>query len=262
MRRVWCKAGSCRVRLLARGPRGRVAQQQRYGFVGQEFEHEAKLLASLDHGSIVKCFGMTNVEGKPAIVTELAEGSLSAIIHEHRLAYGPADALCWARKIADAMIYLADHSICHLDLKSGNVLMFAADEGASLVPKVGDFGLARSLKDSSISATDEGTVKYMAPEMIQPGMRVSHKTEVYSFALVLLEILTRRLPFEGLNLGATVLSIARGHRPEIPTTLHPSVVDLIKRAWHQERDERPSMREVAAELAAFEPSHFAGLVTV
>eukprot|EP00051_Salpingoeca_urceolata_P015077 m.193094 g.193094 ORF g.193094 m.193094 type:complete len:960 (-) comp18283_c0_seq1:129-3008(-) len=237
----------------------------------ESFAKEAKLLSRLNHPSIVQFFGVTLVNRRPALVTELAhKGSLRSLLHDSDTVYGAADIQLWLSAIATGLAYLEGLGVCHLDLKADNVLLFEQEPGTpradprvsattlGFQAKICDLGLARYIGDKSASATDEGTVRYMAPEMITPGSRVSSKTDVYSFAVVALEVVCRRVPFEGLSLGATVLAVARGLRPDIPATMAPQLRDLIADCWLQERDARPSFAWVVdflkrLPISAFEP---------
>lgn len=70
---------------------------------------------------------------------------------------------------------------------------------------------------------------------------------------MLLELVTKEMPFKGLNLGATVMTVATGKRPTLPDGVSTALRSLLNMAWHQDRDKRPSFAEVRETLATFTP---------
>ena len=187
------------------------------------FEREARVLASLNHSNIASIYGIEDVSGEAghsvlALVMEFVEGETLA----DRLARGalPYDeAIPLAHQIADALDAAHEKGIIHRDLKPANIMVTPAGKA-----KVLDFGLAKALEgepaatDISQSPTLSravtqqglilGTAAYMSPEQVQ-GKAMDHRTDVWSFGVVLYELLTGRRPFSGDTVQGTLASILR-----------------------------------------------------
>jgi serine/threonine-protein kinase len=178
------------------------------------FQREAQLLAALNHPNIAAIYGLEDGQSIRAIVMELVEG--------HTLT-GPlpiADALRIARQIADAIEYAHDRGIIHRDLKPGNIKV--TPDGSV---KVLDFGLAKAMDDAadstlnlhgsmsptlSLAATHAGvimgTAAYMAPEQAK-GKGADRRSDVWSFGIVLYELLTGDRMFGGDTVPETLASV-------------------------------------------------------
>ena len=102
-----------------------------------------------------------------------------------------------------------DPPMIHRDLKSENLLI-----NEDFVGKVADFGLAR-FEDTATTMTMCGTPSWVAPEVFR-GESYSHKADVYSYAIVLWELMTAGVPFAGANIHTITLAIVEGKRPPIP----------------------------------------------
>jgi len=149
------------------------------------------------------------------------------------------------------MTYLHSKKIIHRDLKSANILM---DEHN--VPKISDFGLAR-IKTTSISimTVGVGTPLWMAPEIMR-GDQYNEKSDVYSFALVLWEMISNQLPYIDLNQMSLLMKVGlQGVRPTLPepNPQHPiQLIELIKLCWKQEADQRLSFYEILQKFREME----------
>ena len=104
-----------------------------------------------------------------------------------------------AHDIASGMAYLHSRQVLHGDLKCENVLLAEAPESSTevVVAKVADFGLSRNLVvgQTHLSTQSHGTVTHMAPELLERG-RLSRASDVYSFGILLWELVNRKRPFE------------------------------------------------------------------
>jgi Tol biopolymer transport system component len=173
------------------------------------FEREAKVLASLNHPNIAALHGMETAESGIFLAMELVEGETLA----DRLRRGPLTiqaALGIARQITAALEAAHEQGVIHRDLKPANIKITPDD-----VVKVLDFGLAKAMDPAagtdadaaradsptlSMMATQAGiilgTAAYMSPEQAK-GARADRRSDVFSFGVVLYEMLTRRQPFQG-----------------------------------------------------------------
>jgi serine/threonine protein kinase len=179
------------------------------------FEREAHMLASLNHPHIAAIHGVEETDGHRALVMELVEGQTMA----DRIAGGPIpleEALFLALGIADALAYAHDKGIVHRDLKPANIKV-TPDERVKIL----DFGLAKAMTESSGSSPDSttlpvttnagmvlGTAAYMSPEQAR-GQEVDRRTDVWSFGVVVYEMLTGDRPFGGLTVSDTLSAVLR-----------------------------------------------------
>ena len=149
------------------------------------------------------------------------------------------EALAWFDGIGAGVAYLHDHGIVHRDLKPGNIF---SEEG---MVKVGDYGLSKFISCSRRSGHTEsvGTVHYMAPEVANG--RYGKEIDIYALGVMLYEMLTGRVPFEGESVGEVLM---KHLRPGPTCRCWPSRIA----AWSPGRWKRPALRfrSVAEMLAA------------
>ena len=200
------------------------------------FEREARVLASLNHPHIGVVHGLEEVDGFPALVMELVEGEDLAA----RLARGPlrmAEALDVARQVAEALEAAHAQGIVHRDLKPANIKR--RPDGAV---KVLDFGLAKPLADTaSVTQTGliGGTAAYMSPEQAR-GDALDPQADIWSFGVVLFELLTGVSPFAHKTTADTLASVlsAAPDYSRLPPDTAPSVRRLIRRCLEKDRRRR------------------------
>jgi hypothetical protein len=153
------------------------------------------------------------------------------------------EVLAWIHGIGAAVAYLHDHGIVHRDLKPGNVF---SNEG---VVKVGDYGLSKFISCSRRSGHTEsiGTVHYMAPEVANG--RYGKEIDVYALGVILYEMLTGRVPFEGESVGEVLMKHLTA-KPDVSVLSEP-YRDVVARAL--EKDPERRYRSAAEMLAALPP---------
>jgi serine/threonine protein kinase/Tol biopolymer transport system component len=183
------------------------------------FEREAQVLASLNHPHIAAIYGLEESDGMRALVMELVEGPT---LGEHICGRAMAleEALPIAKQITEALEYAHEKGIIHRDLKPVNVKL-TADGHVKLL----DFGLAKALEapapavgNPSISPTLTiegtragvilGTAAYMAPEQAR-GKAVDKRADIWSFGVVLYEMLTGKQPFAGATVSDTLAAVLK-----------------------------------------------------
>jgi tRNA A-37 threonylcarbamoyl transferase component Bud32 len=177
----------------------------------ERFRREARAVAQLSHPHIVGVIDAGEDENRPYIVFEYVEGeTLKDRIRD--LGRLPVDeALAYAIEIARALGSAHAHGIVHRDVKPQNVLI--DEEGSA---KVTDFGIARSLKDDGLTADGRvlGTTDYVSPEQAL-GHDVNGQSDIYSLGIVLYEMLTGEVPFQGENQISVAMKHVREDLPDI-----------------------------------------------
>ena len=217
------------------------------------FKREAKVLASLNHPNIAAIYGLEQSGTTHYLVLELVPGETLA----ERIARGPIpweEALEIVTKIAEALEEAHEHGIVHRDLKPANVML--TPDGKV---KVLDFGLAKAFAgDDASEALSQsptisrhqtaagvilGTAAYMSPEQARGGS-VDKRSDIWSFGVVLFEMLTGKKLFDGATISDTLASILKEDPdwellpPETPRTLR----ELQRRCL--EKDPRERLRDI------------------
>ncbi|KAL3901060.1 MAG: hypothetical protein SGPRY_012343 [Prymnesium sp.] len=148
-------------------------------------------------------------------------------------------ALDQIRQIASGMAHVHGMGYMHRDLKPANIMIHGG------VLKVGDFGLAcpKPARPTCLTA-ETGSYRWMAPEVMRHE-KYNELCDVYSFALLALEVLTYELPFKDMMPVDAGLAVAKqAARPPIPSSCSPALSGLIQRCWAQRFEARPSFEEV------------------
>src|ERR671938_1779887 len=216
----------------------------------ERFRREAKNAAALNHPNIVSIYDRGEAEDTYYIAMEFLDGRTLKELIVSRGAAPINVAIEYARQILSALRFAHRHGIVHRDIKPHNVLV----DGEGRV-KVTDFGIARA---GPSQMTEEGsiigTAQYLSPEQAQ-GANVDQRSDVYSLGIVLYELLTGSVPFN----GDTPVEIAMKHLsalPEPPSARRPEIprdLDLIVlRALAKDPDDRfQSAAEMDADLEHF-----------
>ncbi|CAJ2642887.1 unnamed protein product [Trifolium pratense] len=208
--------------------------------IQREFSQEVYILSKIHHRNVVKFIGACTKTPYLYLVTEyLSGGSIYDLLHKRNTVLTLPPLLKIAIDVSEGMKYLHQNDIIHRDLKSANLLIDKTG-----VVKVADFGVARVRNQSGIMTAETGTYRWMAPEVIEH-KPYDHKVDVFSFAIVLWELLTGKLPYEHLSpLQAAVGVVHKGLRPKIPRHTHPKLVELLQWCWHQDPSLRPNFSEI------------------
>lgn len=190
----------------------------------RKFRREAQAAASLSSPNIVGVFDVGQDGDIHYIVMEFLHGkTLKQVVNEK----GPlavAEALQIGRQIAEALQVAHKHGVVHRDIKPHNIMLTADGR-----VKVTDFGIARAVTSSTLTETGAmvGSVHYIAPEQARGGI-VGELSDIYSLGVVLYELLTGKVPFE----GDSMFSIALKHLQEQPRflrELNPSIPMAVER---------------------------------
>ncbi|ACY14732.1 serine/threonine protein kinase [Haliangium ochraceum DSM 14365] len=203
----------------------------------QRFFNEARAVNTIGNEHVVEIHDVGQTpEGAHYFVMEYLAGPTLAATLRDIGALPVARALHIAAQIADALAAAHAVSIIHRDLKPDNIMLTPRHGDPDFV-KVLDFGLAKTLAESNqIALTAQGAVlgtpQFMSPEVCESGKGVDHRTDIYSLGVLLFQMSTGRVPFEGSSMGSVLLKHVtepppppRALNPEIP----PSVEQIILR---------------------------------
>ncbi|CAI5535125.1 unnamed protein product, partial [Closterium sp. Naga37s-1] len=212
-----------------------------------EFRREVMAMVSCGQRcpQLLRFYGVcVDVRHRMCIVTKLMPGGTLHDLLRRRNGVGLPllQLLRVALDIALGMRFLHRHGIIHRDLKMANVLL---DEHGRAV--VGDFGVARLVGDGAEMTKEVGTYRWMAPEAFGTTghWSVTPRSDVYSFGIVLWELLTARLPYESYSpLQAAVAVALNGLRPAIPAGCPEGLRRLIEACWARDPAERPDSEDV------------------
>ncbi|XP_019190421.1 PREDICTED: serine/threonine-protein kinase STY46-like isoform X2 [Ipomoea nil] len=208
-----------------------------------EFAQEVAILRQVQHKNVVRFIGACSKPPLLCIVTEyMPGGSLYDYLHRNHNTLKLSQLLRFAIDVCKGMEYLHQNNIIHRDLKTANLLM-----DVDKVVKVADFGVARFQSKGGVMTAETGTYRWMAPEVInhQP---YDQKADVFSFAIVLWELATAKVPYDTMTPLQAALGVRQGLRPELPTDSHPKLVELMQRSWEAAPSERPSFSDIRPQL--------------
>lgn len=224
--------------------------------VRERFRREAKTAAALSHPNIIEIFDHGEMEdGAPFLVMELLVGHALA----DRVAQGPIpapEAGAITHQIAQGLARAHDFGVVHRDLKPDNV--FIMTSGPRPLVKLLDFGIARSNADSRMTTAGElfGTPQYMAPERLT-SIDAGPSSDLYALGIMLFEMLTGRLPFDGATLPAMFLAHMQQKPPPFPPGLKvPEDIQRLAFALMEKTaEQRPvDAHAVLRELARYAPT--------
>ena len=211
------------------------------------FVHEAKAASALNHPNITTIHEIDEAEGECFIAMEYVDGrSLKKLIEEKTLSL--KEILDIAIQACEGLVIAHEKGIVHRDIKSDNIMLTFKGQ-----IKIMDFGLAELKGASRLTKTGStvGTLAYMSPEQAQ-GMEVDQRSDIFSFGVVLHEMITGQLPFKGEHEPAIIYSILN-ETPE-PLARYKSNVpgalqQIVDKALAKERDERyQHVDEILADL--------------
>eukprot|EP01125_Pyxidicula_operculata_P022104 TRINITY_DN8888_c0_g1_i1.p1 TRINITY_DN8888_c0_g1~~TRINITY_DN8888_c0_g1_i1.p1 ORF type:complete len:552 (+),score=115.55 TRINITY_DN8888_c0_g1_i1:38-1693(+) len=213
----------------------------------EEFRKEVAIMSHLRHRNIVLLMGACTQKGHFCIVTEfLPCGDLDKFLKEKDKEFPLIEKLRILKDVALAMNWLhcSRPPIIHKDLKPSNIMMTS-----DMTPKVGDMGLSAVQEHKDIEGDGAGSYLWMAPEALLCKSH-SEKVDIYSFGIVMWQMMAwiadpyKKYLDQG-DLGALIEAVcSRKERPDIPSDVHPSLVDIIEKTWHDNPDVRPSFQDI------------------
>ncbi|XP_068666552.1 serine/threonine/tyrosine-protein kinase HT1-like [Aristolochia californica] len=217
----------------------------------KQFTREVTQLSHLHHRHVIKLVAACRKPPVFCIITEyLAGGSLRAFLHKLERKSLPLEKIiAISLDIARGVEYIHSQGVIHRDLKPENILF---DENFCL--KIADFGIACEEVYCDSLAEDPGTYRWMAPEMIKH-KPYSRKVDVYSFGLLLWELVAGTIPYEEMTpIQAAFAVVNKNLRPPIPAHCPPALQALIEQCWAHNPEKRPEFWQIVKVLEQFESS--------
>jgi len=210
----------------------------------QEFLQEVAIMRKVRHKNVVQFIGACTKKPNLFIVFEyMPGGSVYDFVRRVGSPLPVVTILRIALEVARGMDYLHKRKIVHRDLKAANLLL--DDTG---VVKIADFGVACVLDGAGVMTAETGTYRWMAPEVIEHAP-YGAKADVFSFGIVLWELLTGKVPYSELTpLQAAVGVVQKGLRPPLPPNCPPPLADMIRLCWQKSPDVRPTFESLKVKL--------------
>src|SRR4051794_6598080 len=214
---------------------------------------EARSAGLLSHPNIITIYDVIEEEGSAFIVMEYVHGpSLGDMLRAGQLPER-RELLRYFGQIADGLDHAHRKGVIHRDIKSANILISSEHDHAGLA-KISDFGISKFIsQDTTHSGTMVGTPNYMAPEQIQ-GLPLDGRSDQFSFAVVVYEMLTGTKPFRAESLATLFYQVCRQDPVpphDLNSSLTPHVDEVLGRALAKDPDARfTSCTEFISSLAA------------
>lgn len=202
----------------------------------ERFFHEAKAASALNHPHITTIYEINEYEGQVYIAMEHVEGkTLKELIESEQLTLKKI--LDIAIQICDGLASAREKGVIHRDIKSDNIMLTPKGQ-----VKIMDFGLAKLKGTTKLTkiGTTLGTAAYMSPEQAQ-GEEVDHRSDIFSFGVVLYELLTSKLPFGGEHQSAIIYSILNEEPQPVArynNKVSPKLQEIVEKALAKDREER------------------------
>src|SRR5712691_3810713 len=219
---------------------------------------EARAAATLDHPHICSVYEVGEANGRSFIAMQYIEGeTLDLKLKQKPLEL--KDSLTIASQVADALAEAHTHGIIHRDVKPANIIITARGQA-----KVMDFGLAKVMQHSEVVASEAetevplstpgaviGTLPYMSPEQVR-GETLDGRSDIFSFGVVLYEMLSGRQPFASESAAATISAILNEEPPTLlryAPDLAEELQRIARKCLEKDRERRyQTMRDVALDL--------------
>lgn len=190
--------------------------EERRADLAERFRREALAISTLSHPNIVAVYDFGPAEdGRQFIAMECLAGETLRQRLNHAAPLSVPETVAIGVRVAEALHYAHGRGIIHRDVKPDNIFLAQDDDGGAMTPKLMDFGIAHVLSDQAL--TQEGTVvgspAYMSPEQIH-GQPLDVRTDVFSLAATLTEMVTGTKPFEAETIPAVMQKILH-HAPDL-----------------------------------------------
>ena len=190
----------------------------------ERFRNELKLARKITHKNVCRMHDFHEEEGTPFITMEYVEGEDLKSLVKRKGKLPEEEALSKAKQVCEGLVEAHGLGVVHRDLKPQNIMIDSKSNA-----KIMDFGIARSVETKGVTETGVmiGTPDYISPEQAE-GEEADQRSDIYSLGVILYEMVTGKVPFE----GDTALSVALKHKaqvPKEPRKVNPEVSDDLSR---------------------------------
>jgi serine/threonine protein kinase len=202
------------------------------------FQREARIVAKLEHSTIVPIYDYSEHENVPYLVMKFIEG-MTLKRRAIKTGLTLEQTHMFLTRVAEGLDYAHKRGILHRDMKPSNILIDSDDQ-----PYIADFGLARIMDVASSTISSDmmlGTPYYISPEQAQGSKNLSHHTDLYSMGVILYELVTGELPFQ----ADTPYAIIHGHiysQPRLPGEVNPQLPEAVNAILMRALAKRPEDR--------------------
>jgi serine/threonine protein kinase len=212
------------------------------------FIQEAKAASAMNHPNVCTIYSIEEYNNQLFISMEYVEGKT---LKDKKDSLSEKQILEIGIQVAEGLAAAHEKGIVHRDIKPENIMI--RKDG---IAQIMDFGLAKLYKDSNVSRLTKagstvGTMGYMSPEQVQ-GLDVDHRTDIFSFGVVLYELLAGESPFKGMHETAIMYEIVNVDAPPLSTLkpdIDPELDEIILECLEKDKDERcQSAKELAKDL--------------
>ena len=219
----------------------------------ERFSNELKLARKISHRNVCRMFDLGKAEGTTFITMEFVPGEDLKKLIRKTSQLGAGRAVSIAKQVCDGLAEAHRLGTIHRDLKPQNIMV---DEDGNA--RIMDFGIARSLRGKGITGAGVmiGTPEYMSPEQVE-GKEVDERSDIYSLGVILFEMVTGRVPFEG-DTPFTIGVKHKSEQPRNPRELNAHIPEdlsrLILRCLEKDKTKRfQAAEELLADLEKVEP---------
>jgi tRNA A-37 threonylcarbamoyl transferase component Bud32 len=213
----------------------------------EDFVSECELIANIrPHEHVIQLLGICT-EPYAIVVKYYEEGSLFDYLESGK-PISPSEVIELLKGIAAGMAHLHSEKMVHRDLACRNILLSRSRNGLTAI--ISDFGFSRKLGENGNSGTTQSTVgpvRWMAPESLRDQI-YSYKTDVFSFGVVVWEVMARALPWGDFDQVKVILTVLDGKTLEIPSNTPPTLAELMKSCWNFKPEDRPTAQAVFDKL--------------
>lgn len=204
----------------------------------KDFQREAQAAVRLNHRNIVRVYNFDQFEGDYFITMEFIDGPTLLDLIVEKAPMSADDASELIEQICDGLAYAHERKVYHRDIKPANIMLNSSD-----VVKITDFGIARVVKDTTMSHSNRtldtsGTLAYMSPEQIR-GKKTDERSDLYSLGIVLYEMFTGYPPFRGGDLTYQHLNEKPEWVEDVPAEVNSIVMKCLEK--------KPSARYASAD---------------
>jgi serine/threonine-protein kinase len=230
----------------------------------RRFQNEARAAGVLSHPNIVTIYDAGECDGIFYIAMEFIQGTtLHELLAEHHI-LPTEDVIQYSRQICKGLDYAQSHGIVHRDVKPANIMITANG-----TVKIMDFGIAKA--GGSMTSTGQvlGTPNYMSPEQVK-GRPLDGRSDLFSFGVILYEMLTGEKPFVGQNVTTIIYKIVNENPiapRDLDVTVHPGLSAIVTRALAKSPDDRYQtgadlVRDLESYKLAGAPLHATSKLTI